>query len=422
MSRKLTRFQAAFLGALVIMTLALGGAGLMVLNDRNGWGSDNFRVHAGFPDVGGVEVGTRVRIQGMDAGEIEAIEPPDNPGEPVRLRLRIIGKFRHLVRDDARVQIASEALLAGKVVRILPGSAGARVVDDHAELKSDVQPDVMEGIAVAANKLNKLLVEVDDAMQTLRKNDGSVTQDLINATKKLNVVLAKADTALDRIEKGEGTLGKLIADDTLYAELTETLGVVKGTINDVRYGEGTLGKLVKSNEAYSEAVASLQDVRRMVNSVKQNSDAIKALPVVRSYVIDYNKELIRPECKRYRWWFAESVLFEPGKAVLTAKGKERLDDAGDWLKSQQYPGSEILVAVFAEPTTQPDFAQTVTQKQGEVVKDYLKGQHQVHRTGWWWWSTRSVRSIGCGNTPSPIPDSDKLPAARVELIVFVPQK
>jgi len=41
-------------------------------------------------------------------------------------------------------------------------------------------------------------------------------------------------------------------------------------------------------------MASLSDVRRMVNSVKQNSDAIKALPVVRSYVDDPNKDLIRP--------------------------------------------------------------------------------------------------------------------------------
>lgn len=422
MSRKLSRFQAVLLGCLVIVTLALGGAGLMILNERTGWGADNFRVQAGFPDINGVEVGMRVRIQGMDAGEIEAIVPPDNPGEPVTLRLRIAGKYRHLVRQDAKVQIANEALLAGKVVRILPGSAQANVVDDNGVLQADVQPDVMEGIAQAAMKLNRLLVDVDDAMQTFRKNEGSVTEDLIGATRKLNVVLTKADAALDSIERGEGTLGKLVKNDTLYNELAETLAQVKGAISDVRSGEGTLGKLIKSNEGYAEAVASLQDVRRMVNSVKQNSDAIKALPVVRSYVVDHNKELIRPDCQRYRQWFAESDLFTPGKAVLTTKGKKKLDDAGAWLNRQQYAGSELLVVAFAEPNAAPDFALTVTQAQSEVVMAYLRGQHQVHRTGWWYWSTRPVRSLGCGNNPSPVPETEKLPAARVELIVFVPQK
>ena len=245
MSRNLSRLQAAFLGVLVLVTLSLGGAGLMIVSERSGWGSDSFRVHAGFADINGVEVGTRVRIQGMDAGEIEAIVPPDNPGEPVKLRLRLAGKYRHLVRTDAKVQIASDTLLSGKVVRILPGSSKAEVVEDQAELKASVQPDVMDTVAQAANKLNRLLVEVDDAMQALRKNDGSVTEDLINATRKLNTVLAKADSALGAIERGEGTLGKLVKDDTLYNELTDTLEGVKSVIYEVRSGEGTLGKLVK---------------------------------------------------------------------------------------------------------------------------------------------------------------------------------
>ena len=135
----------------------------------------------------------------------------------------------------------------------------------------------------------------------------------------------------------------------------------------MRSGDGTLGKLVKSNEAYAEAVASLQDVRRMVNWVKQNSDAIKALPVVRSYVIDFNKELIRPDCKRYRRWIAESDLSEPGKAVLTAPGKENSTKPGPGSDEQQDEGSELLIAAFAEPNANPDFTANVTRKQSEVV-------------------------------------------------------
>src|SRR5207302_9932068 len=113
-------------------------------------------------------------------------------------------------------------------------------------------------------------IEVDGAMQAVRRNEHSVTEDLLGAAKKLNSVLTKADAALDSIEKGQGTLGKLVKDETLYKEMTETLTQVKAAISDVRSGDGTLGKLVKTNEAYAEAMASLQDVRRMVNSVKAN--------------------------------------------------------------------------------------------------------------------------------------------------------
>ena len=420
MSRNLSRTQAVSLGLLVLVTLALGGSALLVLNDRAGWGGGSIRVLVGFPDVGGVDVGTRVRIQGIDAGEIEAIVPPEYPGEPVKLQLRIAGKYRHLVRDDAKVQIASDGLLAGKIIRIVPGSTQANLVEDYGELKADVQPDALEGIAQAATKLNNLLTEVDGAMQAFRKDKRNVTQDLVNATKKLNSVLTKADATLDSIDRGEGTLGKLVKDEALYKELTVTLLEVKTAINEVRGGEGTLGKLVKTNEAYAEAMASLADVRRMVNSVKQNSDAIKALPVVRSYVVDTNKELIRPDCKRYRVWYAESDLFEPGKAVLTANGKQKLDDATEFLNKHKYEGSEILVASFAEPSQMPEFAAAVTTKQAEVAVEYLRSK-KVHHTGWWWWSTRPIRSIGCGKNPTPVPETEKMPAARIEVIVFAPE-
>ena len=421
MARQLSRPQAIWLGGWVVVALGLGSAALFVLSDRAGWGNGAFHVHAGFPDINGAMPGTRVRIQGMDAGEVEAVLPPETPGELVKLRLRVAGKYRHLVREDARVQIASDSLLAGKVVRILPGSAQAAAIDDGGELRADIKPDLIDGVAQAAIKLNTLLTEVDGAMQAFRKSEGSVTQDLVTVTKKLNVVLTKADAALDGIDKGEGTLGKLLKNETLYNELTETLQQVKGAIGDVRSPEGTLGKLVKTNEAYAEAMASLKDVRQMVNSVKQNSDAIKALPVVRSYIVDPAKELVRPDCKRTRKWYAESDLFEPGKAVLTAGGKKRLGEAAAWLNQQKDNGAEIVVASFAEPTQKADFAQTVTQKQSEVVIEYLRSQHQVHRTGWWWWSTRPIRGIGCGNQPTPMPETEKLPAARIELIVFVPQ-
>jgi phospholipid/cholesterol/gamma-HCH transport system substrate-binding protein len=308
------------------------------------------------------------------------------------------------------VQIASDGLLAGKIVRIVPGAADARLVQDRGELKADVQPDALEGITQAAVKLNNLLTEVDGAMQAFRKEKGTVTQDLVNATKKLNNVLTKADAALDSIDKGEGTLGKLVKDEALYKELTATLLEVKTAIGEIRGGEGVLGK---------QAMASLADVRQLVNSVRQNSDALKSLPVVRSYVVDVAKELVRPDCKRFRMWYAESDLFEPGKAVLTANGKKKLDEAADCLNKHKEEGSEIVVAAFAEPSQMAEFAANVTQKQADVTVEYLRGK-KVHHTGWWWWSTRSIRGIGCGNVPTPVPETEKMPAARIEIIVFVP--
>lgn len=357
MSRHMTRIQVFTLGAVVLAAFGLGAVGLFAFGARNGLDGSAFTVRAAFADIGGVEVGTPVRLQGLDAGEVEAILPPDAPGGKVVLRLRIPGHLRHLVNADAQVRIAPESLLTGKIVRIIPGqAAGAAPVADDTELAT--------------------------------LTSAELTEELARATTKLNTVLAKVDATLD----------------------------------ELRSGEGTLGKLVKNNDVYAEALSSLHDVRTMVNSVKQNSDAIKSLPVVRNYVVDPNKELLRPDCKRYRKWFADDMLFAPDSAVLTAAGKKRLDAVAGWLNEDKSSTQDVVIAAFADPKRNPDFAQALTQKQSEAVMDYLKAMYRIQRTGFWFWSNRSVHAIGCGNNPPPVPESETLPPARIELLVFAPQR
>lgn len=424
MSRSLSRVQALVLGSIVVLALGLAALALFTLNERYGLGRDSFRVTAGFPDIGGVEIGTRVRVQGIDAGEVEDILPPAAPSEPVRLKLRVAGKYRHLVGADARVQIVGEGLLPGKVVRILPGSATAAPVADGAELAALVAPELTDELTQAAGKLNRVLGQVNTVLDEVRRGvgpSGQITHDIAQATARLNAALARADQTLSDLQQGKGTLGKLLTSDTLYTELTGSLAQINAAIKDVRDGEGTLGKLAKSTEVYSEALSSLHDVRKMVASVKQNADAIKAMPVVRNYVVDPYRELVRPHCRQYCKYYSEHLIFERGTAVLTSAGRRDLDEVGEWLNGHREPGAEIVVASFASSKMAPDFAQTLTQRQAEAVVTYLKSEHKVHKTGWMPWSTRSVRALGWGNAAYPVPLAREYPEARIEVFVFVPQ-
>src|SRR5260370_35007615 len=105
MSPPLSRMQALLLGAVVLAGLAVAGAGLFAGGSRQWLWSDTFHVTVGFAQIRGVDAGTRVRVQGIEAGEVEAVEPPAAPGGEVLLRLRLDGRLRHLIRADASVQI-----------------------------------------------------------------------------------------------------------------------------------------------------------------------------------------------------------------------------------------------------------------------------------------------------------------------------
>src|SRR5438874_5011382 len=111
MSQSLTRLQALLLGVVFLLGMGLAGSGLYAVGSRQWLWSDTFHVRAGFPQIRGVEVGTRVRVQGIDAGEVDAVEPPGAPGGDVLLRLRLDGKLRSLIRTDASVQIVSEGMI-----------------------------------------------------------------------------------------------------------------------------------------------------------------------------------------------------------------------------------------------------------------------------------------------------------------------
>src|SRR6266404_1080857 len=136
MSRSLSRLQATLLALVVLTGVTLAGTGLFAIGKRHWLWSDTFHVHAGFQQIRGVEAGTCVRIQGIQAGEVDKIQPPAEPGGEVTLHLRLDGRLRGLVRKDATVQIVSEGMIGGKVVELSPGTAAADPVETNAKLAS----------------------------------------------------------------------------------------------------------------------------------------------------------------------------------------------------------------------------------------------------------------------------------------------
>jgi phospholipid/cholesterol/gamma-HCH transport system substrate-binding protein len=346
-SRTLSRLQALVLGLIVLVGIALAVMGLFAVGSRGWFGKDPLHVRVGFREIRGVEVGTRVRIQGIDAGEVANILPPDSPDGPVVLRLALKSEYRRLVRASSTVQIVSEGMLGGKVLEIHRG-----------QLKPG-------------------------------QNDEPAAEDAL-------------------LESESNT------------ELADVLGQVKETLEGIRNGDGTLGKLARDPQAYYALLELIRQGRDTITSIGQGAEAVKQMPLVRDYVEDAATLLVRPNCERNRQCFAEADLFEPGRAVLTTQGRERLDQVAPWLEGMKHKGSEVVIVAYADPhKSSPKLARTLTRQQSEAVCDYLKRQHSIQKMGWF--SSRKVVALGQGVNPPPAPERDPLPPSRIEVLVFVPQ-
>ena len=380
MARELSRSRAGILGMVVIACSAMFLMLMIGLASRQGLWAETFELSVGFPEVHDIEPGTPVRIRGVDAGQVIAVEFPETDlaqGETlVLVRLKIDRRYEGRVYADSVARIQSRGLLSTQMIAIHPGTpTSGPLLGDR-----------------------------------LRGDAGS---DLNQVANRLSSVAERADSILSDIQKSQGTLTKLLKDDGLYAD-------ARGAFQDARKMISGVTKTVDQVQGEVSGLKTLvKNGHETVDSLRQNSDAIKAMPLVRGYVQDPVAILIRPDCDRSRQNFAETDVFEPGRAVLTAEGRERLINAANWLKLEKSKESDIVIVSFANPTSADQTSQeakSLTQRQSEVVADFLKEQG-VHKLGWW--SRRKVTPIGYGSAPLPYIEKEHLPPAHVQIVLFV---
>ncbi len=189
-SRPLSPAQAATLGLAVVFGVVLTAVGLTAIASRGWFGGDAFSVRAGFTTIRGVEIGTPVRIQGIVAGEVASVDLPPDPGAPVMVRMRLRGEYRHLVRQDARVQIVSEGMLGNKVVEIKPGRADANPVENDAILAS-----------AASAELGDALDEMKTTLSGLSKGEGPLGSEVMDTVKQTKQAASSFQQTMSSAQK-----------------------------------------------------------------------------------------------------------------------------------------------------------------------------------------------------------------------------
>jgi phospholipid/cholesterol/gamma-HCH transport system substrate-binding protein len=374
MAREIGRWRALLNATLVLGVLGLGGFGVVQVSRRHWQWQETFRARAEFATIAGVQVGDKVRVQGIEAGAVEAIVPPSKPGGPVALVLRLDARLRPLVRADATARIAAQGVVGAKVVEVVPGEPDAPPLAEGASLRSEPPIELADMLREARGSLRRL-----DAV-----------------TKAAEAGLGEVNAIAAAVSKGEGSLGKLVRDDEAYRALVSLSSRGERTLNDL-----------------DENLAALKrtwPLSRYFNSRGFN---------------DRDRVLFQPGSDRESRILRGDDLFEPGRAVLTDRGRRQLDDWAAWFKRSRRPkATEVVIAAFTDtPPGDDDLALALTQEQAEAVRKYLTSRHAIDSVGWF--GSRKVAAVGFGTeTPRALAARGAprdQPARRVEIILFTPQ-
>ncbi len=245
------RVQPWGIGLFLVVGFGLFAAILFMIGDRQKAFSKNLDVYSEFSDLSGLAKGAKVRVSGMDAGEIKQIEIPKSPSAKFRLKLQIEEKVRGMVRKDSIASIETEGVVGDKFVSIKKGTEGSEEAQAGATLPSKEPLD----LTALMEKGSGLLDDVHGTVNDIR---GRVNVALDTITKTVN----HGDHLILGIEPNV---------NRMVAEGTEIAGTVNTLVAELNEGKGPAGLLLKDEATRQQLQATLTNVQQASANLDQTS-------------------------------------------------------------------------------------------------------------------------------------------------------
>ena len=209
-------------GIFIIAGVTLFTLGIFFVGDRHEAFARHVQLYTEFSDLDGLTKGSQVRVGGMDAGQVVAIQVPASPSSRFRVLMRINEQMHGLVRTDSIVTVDTEGVVGATFLSIHPGSAGASPAPANSTLRS--KPAVS-----TSDLLTRGLGLVDDADKTLMQVGSKigVTLDGVDGA------VSNANDVIVGLKEGRGTAGMLLRDENVASQVRQTVSNVQSTSSNL---------------------------------------------------------------------------------------------------------------------------------------------------------------------------------------------
>jgi phospholipid/cholesterol/gamma-HCH transport system substrate-binding protein len=353
-------------GAFVLGGVLLFSVALFLIGNRRMLFAESFLVYAEFRTISGIQVGSGVRVAGMDAGEVKNIEVPPGPAAPFRIQMQVREDLHPLVRRDSVATIQTQGLVGAQFVQIGAGSGASPRVDSGGTVKSrepldfaDLLQQMSETVAQVNSTITVLRDDIEATIGTIQQTASDadnlitgISDDVSRMTKSGAQILADAQQLIDAVRSGKGTVGRLFTDDELYRSVATAVADAQRSVASVREVADQARDAMKGTGAPGGSVATLTTslsetvvkARESMANLADATDALKRNFLVRGYfnrrgyftlsqlsAADYRRGALEANGRKaLRVWVGAGVLFaaDPsGAETLTDDGKARLESA-----------------------------------------------------------------------------------------------
>ena len=287
--------------AFATRTFVIGGvilfvAGLFFIAKRHNLFNGNFEVYTEFDRLNGLQKGAKVRVSGMDAGEVLEAQVPNLPNGRFRVRVRIGQDFHVLVRRDSVATIRTPGLGGSSFMDIERGTqnapesgSGSTIpskepfdLGDLIQQGSDLLKTAQTNIGQLRASAERTLHSIDSAAKQTDRSVAAVRPDLRKLLSSARRASDDLGGMLAQVEQGQGTIGKLLKDPKLAGLVDQTVVNANQAAINVNSAslrmDATLADLEK-RDLLGRAQAVLEKSRQLAENLDQAIAYFKDSPL-----------------------------------------------------------------------------------------------------------------------------------------------
>jgi phospholipid/cholesterol/gamma-HCH transport system substrate-binding protein len=277
------RWSQLKVGVIVLVSSVILVTMLFLMTSASGLGvlSKKLTVMTYFENASGLKEGAAVNLSGVTIGTVKSVQVTTDPARkltPVRVVMKIDGKYGEAVREDSKAELTTVGVLGDTVVNVNSQNAVGPPLRDGDELHTLETPDI-QGVIKSSQgtieQLNVILAKMNAVVDNIQSGKGSVGQ-LINSPElynKANKTVTELNTLEENLNAGHGSVGKLLHDDTLYDRLDATAGKLQEIATSLDKGNGSAGKLLKDEALYNNLNATLSKTNALLDDVQHGKGA-----------------------------------------------------------------------------------------------------------------------------------------------------
>ena len=410
--------QRTIVGGFLVGATLLFVVGLFLIGDRRLLFERQFELNTALGRVTGLEVGAKVRVAGLDAGEVLEIGLPSGPSERFRVRMRLREDVRPIVRTDSVAAVQTDGIVGSTFIQIGRGTDAARMVEPGDTIEgqdpiefADLIEQGRETFRIASRQMTDVTEAVLDTITTLNETARAATQTIVAVGEDVQTITGTGSRMVEQAElliedgrgvvadvrAGKGTFGQLLTDDAPYQRWVGIASEAEQAVANLRQMTDRTRTLVEGitapDGAGQQIIQVLRDTaadsREVVSDLSESTEALKRNFLFRGFFRRrgfFDLDTISRDAylagaleggnrTALRVWIDAGVLFAPGPdgtEQLTPSGRRRLDSAmADLVR---YPrDSPLVVEGYAESTaSEPAYARSTDR--ARTVREYVLGR------------------------------------------------